>query len=106
MSEGQIDKVTQGSSVTREEKEQVETELGTLRSEEVRSAIPEGENQWSTYSPKGLATATEEGYDDNGDSPAENFEGGQRSVATSGENDKDMSDAPGKKAKKRTPKSK
>ena len=42
VSEGQVDKTTQGTSLTREEKEQVETELGAVRSEEIRSAIQKG----------------------------------------------------------------
>jgi Mn-containing catalase len=52
-SQGQIGKSDESSSLTREEAQKIQTELGTMRSEEIRSAVPAGENQWSTY---GVAT--------------------------------------------------
>ena len=105
VSEGQVDKTTQGTSLTREEKEQVETELGAVRSEEIRSAIPKGGNQWSTYSPQGLATAAEE-ENESEHADDETFGGRRGIVATSEGETEDVSEASPRKPRKRNPKSK
>lgn len=46
---GQIDKPIVGSVRTIEEATAIERELGEMRSTEISSAVPKGENQWSTY---------------------------------------------------------
>jgi Mn-containing catalase len=46
---GQTEKEIAGTKVTPAEAEKLERQLGEQRSTEISSAVPKGENQWSTY---------------------------------------------------------
>ncbi|HYF68800.1 MAG TPA: manganese catalase family protein [Ohtaekwangia sp.] len=55
---GLIDQDIQGTKRTDATVKEMNTQLGKERSEEVLSATPAGENQWSTYSPAGEVQRT------------------------------------------------
>lgn len=53
---GEIDKPVVGNSHTPKEQQKFDRELSRRRSEEVKSMLPKGSNQWSTYPQEGLAS--------------------------------------------------
>lgn len=54
--QGQIQKPIEGTTRTAEQIQQLEAELSRLRSQEVKQAVPMGENQWSAYPQETIAS--------------------------------------------------
>ncbi|HEX8203339.1 MAG TPA: manganese catalase family protein [Isosphaeraceae bacterium] len=54
--QGQLRKAIRGTERTQEEVERIDAELSRKRSQEVKAAVPTGENQWSSYPQEELAS--------------------------------------------------
>ncbi len=57
--QGLINRQIRGSSRTQDEVQRMNRELGKMRSQEIMSAIPKGENQWSDYPQRTVASPME-----------------------------------------------
>jgi|GEM_PF-49327 len=63
--QGLVDEEIRGTDETLKDATRLESELGALRSQEVKSALPRGTNQWSSYPQAELASPTASPADPN-----------------------------------------